>query len=99
MKKRFTTATVLLSLFMLKEADAQVWQKPAPDSTVLKNAETQSWRDTSFHCNFGGNIPVLTVYPGRQNRSGFKNQNLRIISNRDFRNMDMKTNMNAYSYF
>ena len=99
MKKLFATATVLISFLVVKEANAQTLQKPSTDSLAIENAEAERWRDTSFHCNFGRDIPTLIVYPGKQNRTGFKNQNMRIVSNRDFRNLNMGIKINGYSYF
>ena len=99
MKKLFAAAIVLISFLVVKEANAQTLQKLSTDSLAIENAESERWRDTSFHCNFGRDIPTLIVYPGKQNRTGFKNQNMRIVSNRDFRNLNMGIKINGYSYF
>ena len=99
MKKLFAAAIALISFLVVKEANAQTLQKTPVDSIAIENAESERWRDTSFHCNFGRDIPTLTVYPGKQNRTGFKNQNMRIVSNRDFRNLSMGIKINGYSYF
>ena len=99
MKKLFAAAFFLICSLLVKEANAQTLQKSSTDSLAIENAKSERWRDTSFHCNFGRDIPTLIVYPGKQNRTCFKNQNMRIVSNRDFRNLDMGIKIIGYSYF
>lgn len=100
MKKLFATAIALNCFLLVKEANAQTLQKASTDSVAVESAEPERLRDTSFHCHFGSDrVPkyAITVYPGKQNRTGFKNQNMRIVSNRDFRNLEM--GIGGYSYF
>ncbi len=98
MKKLFSKLIVLTCIPFLTEAEAQTLGKASADSVSIKNAEFTLGKTTSFYGHFGRDRPsmfVVPVYPGRNYRTGFKNQNMRIVSNRDFRNLNTGIRANA----